>query len=423
MRRSWTILIVSLGLLVAACGSSGNSNSSSSSTTGSSRAAATKITVGRFTFPGGKASGTPIKIGDVETNQDTPEYAPAENAAVKYINAQLGGINGHPLQIVHCNEQLSPSVSAQCTQQFIQDGVVGVVGFPLVWDSVQISAIEQAHLPDLTAFASGLPAYNCTVCHTLGGGYPSSNGSEVPWLKEQGVKSVAIITVNVPGGLNAGNFLAGLLHKAGIKVTTKLSHANAAPDVTTGVRKAVATHPDDIIFIDGAQDCGREVVAAAQAGFKGKLLLTPTCATAGVVHSMGSAAKQTVYTAYTLSYADTSNPEVAAYRKAMAQYSGGTLDFTSLGGFANIMTVAAALEHMKGTITSAAVNNYFNTTPVIPVYAGYALVSRDVPPEAAYHSYRDSFDRVFLWNGSTFLDQGKWYSGWFTADPSIGASS
>jgi ABC-type branched-subunit amino acid transport system substrate-binding protein len=323
---------------------------------------------------------------------------------------------------VHCDEQLSPAVAATCTQKFIQDGVVGVIGFPLVWDSVQISAIEQANLPDLTTAASGTPAYTCSVCHTLGAGYPTSNGSEVPWLKQQGAKSVAIITVNVPGGINAGKFAAGLLSQAGIKVTTTLSHANAAPDVTTGIRQALATNPGYIILIDGPQDCGREVVAAVQAGFKGKLLLTPNCASKGVVDSMGAAAKQAVYTAFTLSY-DSSNPEVAAYRQAIAKYHGGIVDFTSLQGFANVMTVAEELEHMSGTIAAAAVNQAFSTTPTIPVWGGYALVQKNTPPDPAYKSYQNSFGRVFTWNGSTFVDQGQWYSGWFTANPSTGASS
>jgi branched-chain amino acid transport system substrate-binding protein len=419
------VVVASLGLLAAACSSSGANSASSSSSSaagGTQSSSQAKVTIGRFTFPGGKATGTPIKLGEVETNADTPEYFPAEQAAVSYLNDQLGGINGHPLQLVHCNEQLSPSVAATCTEHFIQAGAVGVIGFPLVWDSVQISAIEQAHLPDLTAFASGLPAYSCSVCHTLGGGYPSSNGSEVPWLKQQGATSVGINTCNVPGCINAAHFVAGLLGKAGIKVTGTTSQAVGAPDVVTGIRKLVATKPSDIILITGPQDCARQAVAAAQAGFKGKLLMTPDCATTKVVQSMGAEAKQTVYSSFVLSYLETSNPEVAAYRKAMVTYHGGTPDFLSLGGFSNVMTVAGALEHVKGSLTASSVNNYFDTTPVIPVWAGYSLVQKDTPPDPAYKNYKDSFDRTFLWNGTTFVDEGKWYSGWFTANPSFGAS-
>lgn len=422
MRRWLAVLLVVMGLLAAACGSS-SPKSSSSTTAGSSGGKGSgKVTVGRFSFPGGSATGSPIKLGDIQSVANTPNFGPAEDAAVSYVNAELGGVNGHPLQIVHCDEKVSPAVAATCSQQFIQEGVVGVIGFPLVWDSVSLTTMEQAGIPDLAADSSGLPAYSCSICHTLGGGYPAYAGAQVKWAAEQGFKSVAIITVNVPGAINAGKWSSDRFKENGIKTTTNLSHANAAPDVTTNVRQAVATNPDAIMLIDGPQDCGREVVAAAQAGFKGKLLLTPNCATGGVISSMGAAANQTVYSSFNLSYEDSSNPEVAAYQKAMSQYHGPSPDFNTLQAFSNVLTVAAAMEHISGTVTASAVNQYFASTPSIPVWAGYALIQRNTPPDPAYKAFLDSFDRVFTWNGSSYVDAGKWYSIWFTAQSGVGAS-
>lgn len=378
--------------------------------------------VGRFSFPGGKATGSPIKLGDIESVADTPEFGPGEDVAADYINSQLGGINGHPVQIVHCDEKLSPSVAATCTQQFIQAGVVGVIGYPLVWDSVQLPAIERAGIPDLTIAASAPEALACGVCHTLGGSYPSSIGAAVPYSKQIGAKSMFIITCQVPGCVNAGKFAAKLATANGIKYLGSASHPTAAPDVVTGVRKALATHPDVILLIDDPTSSAREVVAAVQGGFKGKILSNQNSGAPGVIQSMGSAASHFAFSAATLSYQDAANPEVKAYQEAMKTYHGSNEDWVSLEGFSNVMTVAAALEHITGTITAASVNHYYNVTPIIPMWAGYALVRTNKPPSSTgFTSYYDSFARWFTVGGGKYIDAGKWYSPWFTANNSLGA--
>ena len=70
-----------------------------------------------------RARGTPIRIGTI--NQDTgaagafPELTTADRTAIDFINTELGGVDGHPIELVACNTQFSPDLSQACAQQMV----------------------------------------------------------------------------------------------------------------------------------------------------------------------------------------------------------------------------------------------------------------------------------------------------------------
>ena len=69
------------------------------------------------------ATGTPITIGMI--NQENtpvgsfPELSQAVQAAVEFVNNELGGIDGHPIRLEVCNTKFSAEGSTACAQQFI----------------------------------------------------------------------------------------------------------------------------------------------------------------------------------------------------------------------------------------------------------------------------------------------------------------
>jgi hypothetical protein len=74
-----------------------------------------------------KPSGTPIKIavilptGTSQTNY--PEMLASSQAGAIAIN-KSGGIKGHPVSIIYCNEQNDANAATQCARQVVSDGVV-----------------------------------------------------------------------------------------------------------------------------------------------------------------------------------------------------------------------------------------------------------------------------------------------------------
>src|SRR5690606_5592851 len=78
------------------------------------------------------ADGEPFRIGMV--NQENtpagsyPELSQAVQAAVEYVNSQLGGLDGRPIEVEVCNTEFSAEGSTACGQRFVEDGVPVVLG-------------------------------------------------------------------------------------------------------------------------------------------------------------------------------------------------------------------------------------------------------------------------------------------------------
>src|ERR1700712_652373 len=77
------------------------------------------------------ASGTPVSFAtlDVASGPVTfPEVLAAEQAAVQYVNAYLGGIGGPPIELKSCETDGTPATSQRCANQLLDGKPVAVIG-------------------------------------------------------------------------------------------------------------------------------------------------------------------------------------------------------------------------------------------------------------------------------------------------------
>lgn len=139
-------VLVAVGL-AAGCGSSNNNSTSSSAASASTAATATS----------GKkaAAGTPVKVMVVSSENGSfynyPDVWPEAEAYAKWLNEQ-GGINGHPLEIVRCNDKGQADLATRCARQAVSDKV--------------------------TAFAGGVTVYGSSY-------YPILESKSIPWINDQ----------------------------------------------------------------------------------------------------------------------------------------------------------------------------------------------------------------------------------------------
>jgi hypothetical protein len=105
-------MAVSLMCVALVVGCSSNSASTSAGSTTQNSKGAVKIFV--------TSSFTGATFSD-------PEALSGAEAAASTINA-AGGINGHPIVIISCDDQLTPSLATQCAQKAVKDGVTAVTG-------------------------------------------------------------------------------------------------------------------------------------------------------------------------------------------------------------------------------------------------------------------------------------------------------
>src|SRR6478752_5648491 len=133
--RRTILLAAALGLAAAGCSSSSSTASGTGSTpatgSSSSASAATVSTSSCGSKPGVAATGTPIPLGAIATNQPGTSFTDIPNMAKAYfdcVNAN-GGINGHPIKLFIATEQTNPAQIAADAKQLVQtDKVVGIVG-------------------------------------------------------------------------------------------------------------------------------------------------------------------------------------------------------------------------------------------------------------------------------------------------------
>ena len=81
-------------------------------------------------LPGKKATGTPVKIGLINNEGSSPVAEPSTGdaavAAADYANAELGGIGGHPIQVIRCAENEDVASATACANEMVQDNVAAV---------------------------------------------------------------------------------------------------------------------------------------------------------------------------------------------------------------------------------------------------------------------------------------------------------
>ena len=125
--RPFVAVIAAVGIAtLVGCGSSGSPTSTSS---GSASGAVKTSDCG--TKPGVKATGSPINLGTIVTDQSGTSFTDIPYMAQAYFTCvnDNGGINGHPIKYYIETEQTNPTQIAADASQLVQtDKVVGIVG-------------------------------------------------------------------------------------------------------------------------------------------------------------------------------------------------------------------------------------------------------------------------------------------------------
>ena len=139
--RRTIVLAAAIALAAVGCSSSSSTStpaatSTTSATPATSATSATPGTAAVSTSqcgskPGVAATGTPIALGAIATNQPGTSFTDIPNMAKAYfdcVNAN-GGINGHPIKLYIETEQTNPAQIAADAKQLVQtDHVVGIIG-------------------------------------------------------------------------------------------------------------------------------------------------------------------------------------------------------------------------------------------------------------------------------------------------------
>src|SRR5487761_1331042 len=280
-RRTRITIMLAAAIALTAAGCSSSTSSTTGTTTTPTATSTTSATPGTGaatdtsacgTKPGQAATGTPIALGAIATNQPGTSFTDIPNMANAYfdcVNAN-GGINGHPIKYYIATEQTNPAQIAADARQLAQtDHVVGIVGNT----SILECTINHAYWEKLGYFVvdSGIApeCYSTPNSAAINMGPRYSSDGAVQYALSQHVSKIVFDQSNVPG---TGYIAAGpaALAKAAntpiIQLTENvpISDANsvAIKEVDdAGPNGAVVlnfTPPEALVILQAAQKLGLE---------------------------------------------------------------------------------------------------------------------------------------------------------------------
>jgi len=377
--------LVATVIIATACGSSSSSSSStassnaggSSSTTTSTPAstsgsggAGSKSVTDYLSYVGGKAgpadkSLPPVTIGFVNQQGGQQQIGPlATNGAqiaVKYINSELGGINGHPLVLKTCFIRSAEEEGTTCGQQFLANKSIPVIdeGAVAIGDQsfqstigtakpvivgVAVTPIDAAKPSNIVLFGD--------ATHVLG---PFGTYAQ----QVLHAKTAALVYPNIAGITQGATAIADGLQKVGVKVK-KVGYDESQTDLIGPLTSAGATSADLVIPYSDSSGCVNLAKGLKQLGITDtkKILSAPLCLNGLVAAGLGGDFPIWTYAIASSLYGDPTDPGMPAYMKVMAKYGTPAVapDPWVIVTFGQILTTARFLNELGyGHITPQAV--------------------------------------------------------------------
>ena len=271
--------------------------------------------------PSGEATGEPFRIGvqnlEGDPNGSFPEFSVAMQAATEYVNTELGGLNGRPIEIVLCKSIVSPDDSQRCANELSADGVdlaISTINFfgnhyaIYQGSGIPVLAVTPITIADFTSpgvFAIGAGG-GCLGVHT---GLIEFATNEIEALEGIDVQKVAVPWADTPPGVVCYNDLEakpldvingsepGAAARAGSK--PGLTHigvpvAPALPDATPQATEVLDFGADVIVFSGQGADCWNLVDAMGRLGWTTEqtpLVLSGACIDFTAMKAAGDLAK------------------------------------------------------------------------------------------------------------------------------------
>lgn len=273
-----TIALMALAMMASGCSSAdGDTVDPSTSSTASAIGTPIGEDTSRETPTTVPADGEPIRIGisgPFESQSlNLPEVRDAAQAAVDAAN-ERGGLSGRPIELVACNDEMSPDGAAACGREFAEDAsIVSVVGSTSVLGDAFLPMLEEAGLPDVGAYPTTPRHLTSEVVYPLQGGIFSAYAGDARMALDEGFEDIAIVYNDLP---TAALVLAGIdsvFADAGIEPVAELPVAVTVPDVAPSVQEALRAEPDAVIVAFAQPMLSRMLQGFEQAGADVPLLI------------------------------------------------------------------------------------------------------------------------------------------------------
>lgn len=374
---------------------------------------------GGSTSGAGKASGTPVVVGFI--NQENaavgsfPEVRRDAEVAVRYVNEELKGVGGRPIQLETCTTDGTPESSQACANKLRQKKPVAVLGGIDLGAAASLPVLDSAAIPYLGAFPSLGDELTATDAFMITGGAAADLLGQAAYVTDTlKAKKVSVIYIDLPGLLStAVEASKSVLSKKGVTDVKLVAEKADTADFTPVLNDINRTNPDVIVAVFPAQGCSRIMQARKALNIKAKMLFPGACAAQSVIDAAGGGADGVYFSSGFLPY-DGADPEVATYlAKRKAHGAKDPPSVLAQAGFAEVVVLRQLLSEVQvlGPLVPAGVTSVLRTSRDHPGFMGHSFTC-DRQQVFLLSAVCNANVRVLQYSGGKFTDVGKdWVNG------------
>jgi len=326
----------------------------------------------------------PVRIGMIN-QEDTPlgsfpEVRAAAETAVAFINAELGGVDGRPIELSTCITSFSPEQSAGCAQELVQEGVVALVGGVDVTSNGSFPVIEQNELPMVGGIPAGLPEQRSPYAFSFSGGGAGGAAAFMKHAADNGATKVLLAYGEFESfEVAARDYAAVVGESLGLEVEL-LSFSLFVADYLPVVTKAVDVGADALIVLAADSACIPVMQAMSDLEVQAQLYLTGACATEAIIDASGDNILGVLFNSE--GPVEAGDPEGDLYGDAVDMYATEPAGGAGTVGFRGMMNLYGLLAQLGGdNISSESILGAARATVDQPSFWGhpYTCDGRQVP--------------------------------------------
>lgn len=273
------------------------------------------------------ATGEPIRIGMI--NQENtpvgsyPELGQAAGAAIDFINEQLGGIDGRPLELEVCNTKFSAEGSTACAQGFVEQEIPAVLGGIDVFGN-GVEVLADNDIP----FVGGIPVSSQSVqspnsFQWSGGSWGATVAFADHAANELEAERVAIVYGDFGSIAESAEYARDVLDAAGVE-TLLVPYPISATDVTSAIEAARAGEPDAIFMLAADTGCAAGYEAMWTLDVTAQKYFTGACVSPTILDSVDADATDgTIFNVEGPISTDEPTQDAALYDAVIDEYGNG----------------------------------------------------------------------------------------------------
>ncbi|MEQ8841014.1 MAG: ABC transporter substrate-binding protein [Acidimicrobiales bacterium] len=292
----------------------------------------------------------PIRIGMI--NQENtpagsyPELRFAAGAAVTFINTELGGVDGRPLELVPCITDFSVESSQACAQELVLEEVVALVGGIDVLAQGALPVLEQNGLPMVGGIPAGLAEQRSPSSFSFSGGTAGGMAAFMAHAAEQGHEKAFIAYGEFEAfQIAAEDYGARVGEDLGLEVRLHAFPLFGA-DYTSVLNDAKSFGADAVVINAADAACVPVMEGFRDFGFEGTLYLFGACAADEIIAAAGGVTDGVVFNGE--GPPDRGDPEGTVFNLASTEYNEGNAQAAGTVAFRGMMNLYAVLVELGG---------------------------------------------------------------------------